>query len=333
MDDPGDRTILFPPLREGRSGLSYLTRLKEVPAREGIAPVVIDGGASVTIEGGDGAAEAVPSSTEQTIPVTYLPLSVIRVSRMQLRRIDEGSLHELAHSIGERGILQPVLVRRSNEEPGCFELIAGERRFRAARLAALESIPALITEVDDRDSLELAIIENAQREDLNPVDEALAYKRLVTDFRLTHAEIADAIGKNRVTVANSLRLLQLPDEVIELIRENELTAGHGRAVLMLKDAGLQIRVARNAVRNHLSVRALERLVEALKEGQDAEEGSADDASSDAERRSLERYQNRISEMLENDHVRLRSDSSGRRVLRITFETDAAWRRFMTRFRE
>ena len=176
------------------------------------------------------------------------------------------ALRELADSIREKGIIQPVIVRR--EASGGFMLIAGERRLRAAHMAGLKSIPAILRKSDPEDSLEVALIENIQREDLNPVETARAFRKLMDKFGLKQEELARKVGKDRATVANYLRLLMLPREVTELVNNGELSMGHARALLAVEDTREQVRLAKRIVKNGLSVREAERLSKepAIKKG-------------------------------------------------------------------
>lgn len=185
-----------------------------------------------------------------------LPLELIVPNPRQPRtRFDEAGLQALAESLGERGVLQPVLVRPLHG--GRYELVAGERRWRAAQLARLESIPALVRARQDASSLEAALIENMAREDLNPVEEARACAALVEELGLTRAEVGSRVGRGRVAVSNLLRLLELPDEVLALIEDGSLSEGHGRAVLMAEDHDERKRLARAAREEGWSVRVLE----------------------------------------------------------------------------
>lgn len=170
---------------------------------------------------------------------------------------DEEALEELAASIAELGILQPVLVRSVD---GGYELIAGERRLRAARRAGLTEVPIVIVETDERGSLERALVENIHRSDLNPIEEAAAYKQLMEEGGLTHEALGTKLGRNRVTISNALRLLDLPLEIQRLLTVGRLTAGHGRALLALQGNPLQQRLARRAADESLSVREVEDLV-------------------------------------------------------------------------
>jgi ParB family transcriptional regulator, chromosome partitioning protein len=185
-----------------------------------------------------------------------VPVDMIDPSPNQPRRdFDEEALLALAGSIKARGVLQPVLVRP--QPSGRYELIAGERRWRAARLAELESIPAIVRRHDDAASLEVALIENMAREDLNPVEEARACAALVEELGLTREEVGVRVGRSRVAVSNLIRLLDLPDEALELIARGALTEGHGRALLLTDDHATRRTLARDAARNRWSVRELE----------------------------------------------------------------------------
>jgi len=185
-----------------------------------------------------------------------LPVEVIRPNPRQPRKqFDEASLLALAGSLGERGLLQPVLVRPSVD--GLYELIAGERRWRAATLAGLDTIPALVRSHGDAESLELALIENMAREDLNPVEEARACALLVEELGLTREEIGRRVGRSRVAVSNLLRLLDLPDEALDMLARGALTEGHGRAILMAHGHDDRRRLAREALAEGWNVRRTE----------------------------------------------------------------------------
>jgi len=172
-------------------------------------------------------------------------------------RFDDTALKELSASIRASGVLQPVLVRRFADG---YQLVAGERRLRAAQLAGLEEIPAILREVDDRGMMELALIENIQREDLNPIDEARAFKALVSTVGLTHDQLSERVGKQRSSITNSLRLLGLPVEVQEMVSRGTLSAGHARALLGLDSAGDQLAAARYVLAKGFSVRRTETFV-------------------------------------------------------------------------
>src|SRR3954452_17542264 len=185
-----------------------------------------------------------------------LPLELIAPNPRQPRQsFDEASLLALSDSVKERGVLQPVLVRRC--AGGRYELVAGERRWRAAQLAGLDVLPAVVAPHEDRESLELALIENMAREDLNPIEEARACSLLVDELGLTREEVGRRVGRSRVAVSNLMRLLDLPDEVLELLVEARLTEGHGRALLMAPDHGERRRLARAAADEGCTVRETE----------------------------------------------------------------------------
>ncbi|MCU1491758.1 MAG: chromosome segregation DNA-binding protein, partial [Acidimicrobiaceae bacterium] len=188
-----------------------------------------------------------------------IPLSGVRPNQFQPRtQFAEEALASLVDSIRAVGVLQPVLVREVGE--GEYELIAGERRCRAARRAGLQTIPALVQTASDVSSLEQALVENIQREQLNPLDEAAAYQQLIEDFSMTHEEVAGRVGRSRAAISNALRLFQLPPTVQRLVRDERLSAGHARALLGTPDRELQERLAAEAVSSGLSVRTLEEQV-------------------------------------------------------------------------
>ena len=190
--------------------------------------------------------------------MTTLPLSRIEPREEQPRDyFDEESLQTLADSIARYGVLQPITVRLQNS--GYFQIIAGERRWRAARLAGLTDIPVRIIEADDRTTAELALVENLQREDLNPIEEARGYQSLIEDFGLTQEEAAKSVGKSRPAVANALRLLSLSPEVLRLVESGELSAGHARALVPVQDPEVQLLAAKEILSKALSVRKAESL--------------------------------------------------------------------------
>lgn len=219
-----------------------------------------------------GSEPAAAPAAEPQRPPERLPVDLIERGRFQPRRdFDPESLQELADSIAAQGVIQPVVVRPIGD--GRYELIAGERRWRATQLAGLADIPAVIREVNDRAALAIGLIENIQRDDLNPLEEATALDRLQREFELTHQEVAQAVGKSRVTVTNLLRLLDLNEDLKTHIRERRLEMGHARALLGLKGSA-QSDAARQVVNLGLSVRETEKLVRRL---QGVEEGTANPA--------------------------------------------------------
>jgi len=198
--------------------------------------------------------------------VRHLPVDMIRPGAFQPRQsMDDAALQELAESIRTQGIVQPLLVRE-RPETGDYELIAGERRWRAAQLAGLENVPAMVRTMADDQALEVALIENIQREELTPVEEARAFERLVKEFDLTHEAIAEQVGRNRATISNTLRLLRLPEEVHQALEEGTIRMGHARALLSLEGDDRLGEVAHEVVKKGMSVRATEdRVRKAVKE--------------------------------------------------------------------
>jgi ParB family chromosome partitioning protein len=211
---------------------------------------------------GRGLSSLIPQRAASTAAVVDVPLGRITPNPHQPRRhMDDAGLEELAASIREHGVLQPVLVTETLDG---YQLIAGERRVRASRLAGLERIPALVRQLADRDQLEVALVENVQRADLDPIDEALAYRQLIDEFGLTQERVAERVGKARATVANTLRLLDLHPDVQVAISDGRLTEGHGRALGGLTPDG-QAHVLGTVIRQGLSVRQTEELVRRLRE--------------------------------------------------------------------
>ncbi len=188
-----------------------------------------------------------------------VPIDRIRSNPWQPRTtVEQMALAELADSIKEKGLLQPIIVRRSDDG---YELVAGERRFVASRMAGLDRVPAVVKDASNREMLEIALVENLQREDLNPIDEAGAYRRLREEFGLTQEEIARRVGKDRVSIANQLRLLNLPSEVQDYVSRGTLSAGHGRALLSIQDPAKQLEIGRLVADKGLSVRETERIAQ------------------------------------------------------------------------
>jgi len=227
---------------------------------------------------GKGLEALIPEKGEE---VVQLDIDRIFPGEQQPRKtFKDDSLRELAASIKEKGILQPVIVSRVGD--GSFRLVTGERRWRAASLAGLKKIPALIKNVASKDSLEIALIENIQREDLNPIEAAEAFSRLIIDFNLTQEELSDRVGKERATIANYLRLLKLPEEVKGFIYNGSLSMGHAKAILSLEGKAQQIDAARTIVKKGLSVREAELLAKKMstaprkKPGKDAQIASLED---------------------------------------------------------
>ena len=206
--------------------------------------------------------DAVLQDQQQGQGSLSLPISKVQPAQNQPRkRFEEEALQDLADSIRVHGIIQPLTVRRLSS--GYYQIIAGERRWRAAKAAGLKEVPAVVIEADDRKAAELAMIENLQREDLNPIEEANGYRVLMADFGLSQEEVSARVGKSRSAVANASRLLSLPDAVQALLEEGKLTAGHARALLSLPEAGQQRNMAQRVVEEGLSVRQTEEAVKRI----------------------------------------------------------------------
>jgi ParB family chromosome partitioning protein len=247
--------------------------------------------------------------TESRDELRHLPLDVIRPGRFQPRSVfDEDKLEELASSIRAQGVVQAVVVRET--APGEFELIAGERRWRAAQKAGLDSIPAVVRNVADEATVAMSLIENIQREDLNPLEEATALRRLIDEFHMTHREAADAVGRSRAAVSNLLRLLELMQEVKDMVDGRLIEMGHARALLSL-DAGLQLKAAREVVSRKLSVRDTEALVRRLQLPAKKPARKTDP--------DIQRLQNRLEESL-CAKVKIQHQASGKGKLVISYNT-------------
>jgi ParB family chromosome partitioning protein len=236
-----------------------------------------------------------------------LPLDVIRPGRYQPRSVfDEEKLEELASSIRAQGVVQPIVVRSAGD--GEFELIAGERRWRAAQLAEIADIPALVRDVSDEVAVAMSLIENIQREDLNPLEEATALRRLIDEFQMTHQEAADAVGRSRAAVSNLLRLLELVQEVKDMVDVRAIEMGHARALLSL-DEELQVQAAREVINKRLSVRETETLVRRLLHPKKSVERRVDP--------DILRLQNHLGEAL-GARVKIQHQASGKGKLVISY---------------
>ena len=250
------------------------------------------------------------TQSHQDDTLAQLPVSSLRPGKYQPRtRMDEASLAELAESIRARGVIQPIVVRPVSDSQ--YEILAGERRWRAAKIANLERIPAVIREVPDEAALGIGLIENIQREDLNPIEEASGLKRLIDEFRLTHEEVARAIGRSRAGVTNLLRLLELAPAVQALVQEGAIDMGHARALLALSKAR-QVELAHQIVEKDLSVRDTERLVQEASHAPKAAHRTATRLDPDSRR-----LQEDLSESL-GAQVRLKPRRGGRGSLVIEY---------------
>ena len=250
-------------------------------------------------------------------PPSVLPLSALRPGAYQPRtRMDEGSLYELAQSIRSQGVMQPILVRPV-AEPGHYEIIAGERRFRAAQLAGLDEVPVLVKPVADEAAAVMALIENIQREDLNPLEEAQGLQRLVRDFGLTHEQAAQAVGRSRSAASNLLRLLNLAEAVQQLLMAGDIEMGHARALLALP-AAEQVMAAQAVVARKLNVREAERLVARQAQSAQAQAAPAKPRAGDKPR-DIARLEERLADALTAPvEIRLRKGRAGHGEIAIPF---------------
>ena len=234
--------------------------------------------------------EAVSDAGSAADGFRNIPLDLLKRGQYQ-PRVDmrQESLKDLADSIRSKGVVQPIVVRPigTSGDTQRYEIVAGERRWRAAQLAGIDEIPALVRAVADEDAIAMALIENIQREDLNPLEEARALERLIREFDLTHAEAASAVGRSRAAVTNLLRLQELADKVKPLLEQRKLDMGHARALLSISDPLQQLDAARQVVRKGMSVRDTERLVKRMLEGKGRAKKAKPEASSNADIRRLE----------------------------------------------
>lgn len=206
--------------------------------------------------------QAKEKEPEKTNQILDLDIKSIKPNKYQPRRIfKDNALNDLVASIQEKGVIQPVIVRKSSDSS--YELIAGERRWRASGMAGLKFIPAIVKDAAPVEALELALIENIQREDLNPLETAEAFERLIDDFNLTHEDLSKKVGKDRATVSNYLRILKLPGDIKRLIAEGSLSIGHAKALLQIENKRIQLDIARKIVQSGLSVREVEKLSKKL----------------------------------------------------------------------
>jgi ParB family chromosome partitioning protein len=244
-----------------------------------------------------------------------IPVTAIRPNPYQPRdAFDEQALGALADSIREVGLLQPVLVRPAGDG---FELIAGERRWRAAQRVGLQTIPALVRETDDNTALEQALVENLQRDDLNPLEEAAAYQQLIEDFHLTHEQVASRMGKSRAAISNTLRLLQLPPSIQRALREGQLTMGHARALLGTPDRAFQEATAKRIVKEDLSVRQVEEAVRARNDGAGSKRAAAVEVPGRMRPAGLAELEELLGDHLDT-RVKIRLGAGGKGTMTIDF---------------
>ncbi len=210
---------------------------------------------------GKGLDALLPKEPVETNGITTIPIDMLKPNESQPRKqFSEHSIEELASSIREKGIIQPLLVRKKENY---YEIIAGERRWRASQRAGLKQLPVIIKDISDSEALQIGLIENLQREDLNPLEEAQAYEKLISDFHMTHEEIAKKIGKNRSTITNQLRLLKLTEEAKSSLLNNKISSGHARALLALDEEEKTNEILRIVIEKNLSVRQTEALVKKI----------------------------------------------------------------------
>ena len=208
------------------------------------------------------------SPIESEKSIITLSINEVEPNREQPRKeFNEGALTELSKSIEKNGIIQPILVRP--KAGGSYQIVAGERRWRAARMAGLTEIPVVIREMSDEEAAVFALIENLQREDLNPVEEAEGIRSLIEEFGMTQEEAADRVGKSRTAVTNTLRLLKLPENILSMVAKGKITVGHARALISLEDEGRMIKIANAVMENNLTVREVEKMVKAALSGEKA----------------------------------------------------------------
>lgn len=250
--------------------------------------------------------------------VNSIRIADIEPRKNQPRKtFDRESLEALAESISKYGVLQPIIVRENSSLPGLYEIIAGERRWRAAKLAGLSEIPAVVFSGDELKTAQVSLVENLQREDLNPVEEALAYQKLIDDFGLTQEAVAKEVGKSRSAIANALRLLDLPKEVLEMLKTGELSAGHARTLLGLDDEKDMLPLAEKITNKDLSVREVEAAVKKLNAKEDFEEPV--NLADNQVKLYMKELENRARETL-GRRVKI-SHSSKKKSIEIEYETN------------
>lgn len=260
--------------------------------------------------------------------VTFLRLADVEPRKDQPRKdFDDESIQSLAESILIHGVLQPIIVRENTGFPGSYEIIAGERRWRAARMAGLSEIPAITVDGDDLKVAQISLVENVQREDLNPVEEAFAYQALIERFGLTQEQLSKEVGRSRSAIANMLRLIDLPDEVLELLKDEKITTGHARAILGLDDDEQMIFLANKVAERGLSVREVEALVRRMLAENDAEvlKTRDDDAVQrrvymrDLERRAMDALGRRVKI----------NQTTKKKTVELTFDSDSDLEELLT----
>ncbi|MBQ3013435.1 MAG: ParB/RepB/Spo0J family partition protein [Clostridia bacterium] len=260
-------------------------------------------------------------------------VSKIKVNDIEPRRdqprknFDEESIQLLADSISIHGVLQPIIVRENSDFPNTYEIIAGERRWRAAKMAGLSEIPAITVDGDDLKVAQIALVENVQRENLNPVEEAFAYQALVDRFGLTQEQLSKEVGKSRSAIANMLRLIDLPDEVLSLLKEGKITNGHARAILGLDDEDQMIALAQKVYERDLSVREVEKTVRRLLAEQDVEALKVTHDESVQKRVYMRDLERRVMDKL-GRKVKI-NQTTKKKTVELTFDNDADLEELLT----
>lgn len=271
----------------------------------------------------------VGSSLASESRVWVMGIDKLKPGTFQPRQhFEKKSLEELAQSIKENGILQPIAARQT---PQGLEIVAGERRWRAAQIAGLHEVPVIIKNFNNKQALELAIVENIQREDLNPIEEAEAYQRLMEEFSITQQQVAERVGKDRATVANSLRLLALPNKIRQHVISGELSAGHAKVILSIGDMQAQVELAEKAIKEKLSVRKLEKLVEAYNKKSDTTNGESKAVDENVTKRLIsslgEEMQRLLGTKVNIDYI------DGKGKLSIAFYSDTELTQIIERIRQ
>lgn len=260
--------------------------------------------------------------------VSKIKINDIEPRRDQPRKnFDEESIQLLADSISIHGVLQPIIVRENSDFPNTYEIIAGERRWRAAKMAGLSEIPAITVDGDDLKVAQIALVENVQRENLNPVEEAFAYHALVDRFGLTQEQLSKEVGKSRSAIANMLRLIDLPDEVLSLLKEGKITNGHARAILGLDDEDQMIALAQKVYERDLSVREVEKTVRRLLAEQDVEALKDTPDESVQKRVYMRDLERRVMDKL-GRKVKI-NQTAKKKTVELTFDNDADLEELLT----
>lgn len=269
--------------------------------------------------------------TSGSSKINEVPISQIERNPNQPRHeFDKEALEELANSIREIGIVQPITLRQISE--GRYQIIAGERRWRASQLAGLTSIPAYIRTINDENVMEMALVENIQREDLNAVEIALAYQHLLDNTGMTQEKVAERVGKKRTTVANFLRLLKLPAQVQMALQKKEIDMGHARALLSLDDPKMQIKVFKDIVKNGYSVRKVEELIQQIKSGESVEIGKKKIKATAQLPENIESARQHIAK-LTGQKVQLTMNATGKGKLSIPFASEEELQRILALIKE